>query len=43
MDDTVLEELPASNGHEQMLDVMEKEVEVASKNLKKGKRQGRII
>src|SRR6218665_434550 len=40
VDDTVLEELPASNGHEQMLDIMEKEVEVAIQNLKRRKAPG---
>ena len=39
-DDRVLEELPASNGHEQMLDIMEKGVEGAIKNLKRRNAQG---
>ena len=40
VDDTVLDELPAFNGHEQMLDIMGKEVEVAIKNLKRRKAPG---
>src|SRR6218665_3716713 len=37
---TVLEELPACNEHEKMLDIMESEVEAAIRSLKKGKAPG---
>ena len=40
MDRTVLEELPACNEHEKMLDIMENEVEAAIRSLEKGKAPG---